>query len=99
MLEFLGDAAGIDTRAIVEDSVVIPPCIIQEGAVVRGAVVGPRVTIGHGTVVERSILRDCLIGSDSALNGVNLKGSMVGNHATVTRSGEDLSLGDHSTSA
>jgi len=99
MLEFLGDAAGVAPGATVENSVVIPPCIIQEGAVVRNAVVGPCVTIGPRTVVERSILSDCLVGSDGHLNGVNLKGSMIGNHASVSRSGEDLSIGDYCTSA
>jgi hypothetical protein len=57
------------------------------------------VTIGPRTVVERSILSDCLVGSDGHLNGVNLKGSMIGNHASVSRSGEDLSIGDYCTSA
>jgi len=97
MLEFLGASVITHPGATVEDSVVIPPCIIQEGAVVRGAVIGPRVTIGPRTTVERSVLSDCLIGSDTRLEGVHLSGSMVGNHAEVCRAAEDLSLGDYAT--
>ena len=58
-----------------------------------------RVTIGPRTVVERSIVSDSLIGSDSSLSGVNLAGSMIGNQAVVSRRSEDLSLGDFSASA
>ena len=99
MLEFMGEKATASPEATVEDSVVIPPCIIQDGAVVKGSIVGPRVTIGPRTVVERSVVSDSLIGSDSSLSGVNLAGSMIGNHAVVSRRSEDLSLGDFSASA
>lgn len=98
MLEFLGDLATTAPDATVEDSVIIPPCIIQAGAVIRHAVIGPRVTIGPGTHVEGSVLSDCLIGGQAHLEGVRLSGSMIGNHARIVRSPEDLSLGDYSES-
>ncbi len=96
MLEFLGADAVPDSGATIEDSVVIPPCIIQAGAVVKRSVIGPRVTIGPGTVVEDAVLADCLIGSNSHIGGAHLRGSMIGNEARVSREAEDLSMGDYS---
>lgn len=98
MLEFLGDQANTAPDVTVENSVIIPPCIIQDGAVIRNAVIGPRVTIGPHTRVEGSVLRDCLIGGHAHLEGAHLAGSMVGNHARIVRSAEDISLGDYSES-
>ena len=99
MLEFLGRPGHHRTRMPrSKNSVIIPPCIIQEGAVIRNAVIGPRVTIGPHTRVEGSVLRDCLIGGHAHLEGAHLAGSMVGNHARIVRSAEDISLGDYSES-
>jgi glucose-1-phosphate thymidylyltransferase len=98
MLEFLGDKATTAPNATIENSVIIPPCIIQEGAVVRHSVIGPRVTIGPGTHVSHSVLNDCLIGGNSHIDGARMSDSMVGNHARIARSPEDVSLGDYSES-
>ena len=96
MLEFLGSSAVPDSDANVEDSVIIPPCLILPGAVIKRSVVGPRVTIGPGTVVEDAILADCLVGTDSHIRGAHLSGSMIGNKSRVIRNAVDLSLGDYS---
>ena len=95
MLEFMGDNARVHEGVTVEDSIVIPPCEILPGAVLRQSVVGPRVTIGPDTTVERSVLRDCLIGAHSHVDGAHLEGAMIGQHATVTASPSDLSIGDY----
>lgn len=95
VLEFMGDDAQVHAGAIVEDSIVIPPCEILPGAVLRQSVVGPRVTVGPDTRIERSVLQDCLIGSHSAIEGAHLVGAMVGHHATVRKAAGDLSIGDY----
>ena len=99
MLGFLGDRATTDPEAIIEDSVIIPPCIIQKGAVVRRSVVGPRVTIGPDTTVENSVIADCLIGSGTRIDGARMEHAMIGHHARLERRAEDLSLGDYCESA
>ena len=95
VLDFMGDDAKVHDGATVENSIVLPPCEILPGAVIRHSVVGPRVTLGRDTVVERSVLRDCLVGGHTTLQGVQLEGAMIGHHATVVRQPEDLSVGDY----
>lgn len=99
MLEFMGVEAQTHPGATIEDSIVIPPCLIQEGAVLRRSIVGPRVTVGPGTIIESSVITDSLIGSETELRHVHIDGSMIGSHARVHRSPEDISLGDHSSIA
>ena len=95
VLEFMGDAARVHEGATVENSIVLPPCEILPGAIIRNSVVGPRVTVGECTVVERSVMKDCLIGGHSTLDGVHLEGAMIGHHAKLIQKPGDLSVGDY----
>ena len=96
VLDFMGDAAQVHEGATVEHCQILPPCEILPCAVLRHSVVGPRVTIGAGTVIERSNIQDSLIGEHTHIEGAYLKGAMIGSHAKVLRKAEDLSLGDFS---
>lgn len=95
VLEILGDRAEIHPSVVLDDAVVIPPCTIGEGTVIRNAVVGPRVSLGTACIVERSTLKDCLIGENTCIVGAHLEQSMVGNHAKVSRAFDRLSVGDY----
>jgi len=52
------------------------------------------VTVGAGTVIERSTIQDSLIGEHTHIHGAYLNGSMIGSHAKVIQKASDLSLGD-----
>ena len=95
VLEFMGDEAKVHDGATVEDSIILPPCEILPGAVIRHSVVGPRVTVGRNTTIERSVVRDSLVGGHTTLDGVHLDGAMIGHHARVVRRAGDLSVGDY----
>ena len=94
VLEFMGEKAQVHPEATVENCVVIPPCHVLPGAVLRNAIIGPRVTVGGHTTVEDSILKDCLVGGHSHIAGARLEGAMIGHHASVIRTPEDVSVGD-----
>ena len=93
VLEFMGDEAKVHDGATVEDSIILPPCEILPGAVIRHSVVGPRVTVAD-TAIERSVVRDSLIGGHTTLDGVHLDGAMTGTMPGRYRAG-DLSVGDY----
>ncbi len=88
----------IDPSAQVENSVLIPPVYLGAGAVVRNSVVGPNVSLGDGAKADRSLLEDCLIEEKAELEGVNLRGSLIGRHVKWTSSPDALSLGDYTKS-
>jgi len=79
------------------NSVVIPPCLIGEGAVLRNAVVGPHVTLGAGTIVESAVVTDSLVGASAQISNAIVKNSLIGSHARYSGPQPSLSLGDFST--
>ena len=82
--------------ASVEGSVVVEPCFLGEGARVVNSVIGPYVSVGRGSTIEHSVVRNSIIQDDSVVSGANLADSMLGNHATYTGTPADVSAGDYS---
>lgn len=87
----------VDASAKINNSVVIPPCFIGKDVVLNNSVVGPHVSIGAGSKVNGSVIKNTIIQSNSTIENVNLKDSMIGNHANVTKTQQDLSVGDYTT--
>lgn len=79
------------------DAVVLEPVYVGPGAVVRGSVVGPNVSIEAGATVEGSTLRDTIVFGDAHVAGAALRGSVVGHHAEVRDFAGTLNVGDHAT--
>lgn len=87
----------VDSTAKIIDSVVIPPCFIGKNVVIKNSVVGPHVSIGADSVIERSIIVNSNIQTNSVVKNSNLENSMIGSFAQVNGLAQDLSLGDYST--
>ena len=80
--------------AEVKNSIIIEPCFIGDGAKVINSVIGPHVSVGEGTTIEGSILKNCLIQHNSSLENQVLKDSMIGSFANIRQQAKDLSVGD-----
>lgn len=78
------------------DSVLIEPVHIEKGAVVRGSILGPNVSIAAGSVVEASILKDAIVNSDSRVSGMVLHNSILGDSVHLIGSTRRMNIGDHS---
>lgn len=83
---------------VVEESVVIEPVFIGEGAVVRHSVVGPNVVIEAGAEITDSIIRDSLIFSGARVKTSHLVDSLIGREASLVGPLNKLNIGDHSSS-
>jgi glucose-1-phosphate thymidylyltransferase len=93
-LEYLPADELVSPAAILENSVIIPPVYVGEGAVIKNSVVGPHVSVGAGSRIENSVLESSIVQEKADLKNVQIKNSMVGNHASVQGKAADLSLGD-----
>lgn len=91
--ELLESRGGSGTP-ILENSVVVQPCSFGDGVVLRDSVVGPWVSVGNGSVIERSVVRDSVIGAGTRINGISITGSMMGAGAVALMSPKSLSIGD-----
>lgn len=78
-----------------QNSIIVPPVYIGEGAVIKNSIIGPNVTIGDHTQVQNAIIRDSIIGSFTRLKEIILYASIVGSDSNITGSGQSLNIGDN----
>ncbi len=87
----------VSASAVIDQSVIIPPCYIGDGVVVRNSVVGPFVSLEKGVTVEDSRITNSIIQVDSIVKNASINNSMLGKSVTYMEKPKELSLGDYST--
>ena len=98
MLGFLAEANQllISDNITKENSKIIEPCFIAEGVVLKNSTVGPFVSIGKGTTLEDSSVKNSIIQTHSIIKNANLDNAMIGNHAHFDGNFTNISIGDYS---
>ena len=76
------------------NSVIIPPCFIGENVTLKDTVVGPHVSIGNGSKIEKCVIENTIVQEDSILANCVIKNSMIGNKVVYNGTPRDLSIGD-----
>lgn len=79
------------------NSVIIEPCFIAEGCVIKNSVVGPHVSLEKGVEVNDSRISNSIIQSDSIVKNVCMENSMLGKSVNYDGNALNLSIGDFST--
>jgi glucose-1-phosphate thymidylyltransferase len=79
-----------------DGSTIIDPVYIEDDVVLKGARIGPNVSIGRGSIIEKSELRDTLVGSNTKIVGSILENSLIGDSAVIEGVKGELTLSDHS---
>ncbi len=98
VLEFKKDTEQlIHPSAVVEQSVIIPPCYIGEGVVIKNSVIGPYVSLEKGVNIEDSRIRNSIVQMDSIVKNAQMEASMLGKNVIYIDKPDELSLGDFST--
>lgn len=77
------------------DNKIIDPVRIEDGAELTGSTVGPNVSIGGGSRIHASTLRDCIVGEDAVIEDSVLHDSLIGASAEVSGFRGRALLGDH----
>ena len=75
---------------------IFDPVYVEDGVTLRDATIGPNVSLGAGTVVEGSELRDTIVGNKARITGSKLAHSMIGDETVVEGVRGTVTLGDHS---
>jgi len=86
----------IDESALIDNSLIIPPCYIGEGAIIKNSKIGPFVSVGKRTRVEDCNITESLIQEDTIITNANLNKAMIGNNAIYVGIARKVSLGDYS---
>ncbi|MEP0263334.1 sugar phosphate nucleotidyltransferase [Dokdonia sp.] len=98
MLQFLhddGEEQLVAKSAVLENASIIPPCYVSENVVLRNVTLGPNVSVGAGTVIEDSTIKNSLIQSHSSIKNAQLDQAMIGNHVKYDGTFTQVSLGDY----
>jgi glucose-1-phosphate thymidylyltransferase len=86
----------IKTKATLENSNIIEPCVIADDVVIKNSTVGPHVSIGFGSVIENSTISNSLIQTNSTIKNAQLDQAMIGNHVKYNGNFNYISIGDYS---
>jgi glucose-1-phosphate thymidylyltransferase len=59
-------------------------------------VIGPYVSIGANSVIEKSVISNSVIQNESIISDANLENSMIGNFVEYKGRKSEISIGDYS---
>lgn len=76
-------------------SLIVPPSFVHRDAVLEDAVIGPYASIGAGTLVRNSVIRDSIVEENSEVVDAILQRSVVGSKVTIQGSARSISVGDN----
>jgi glucose-1-phosphate thymidylyltransferase len=94
----------LDQRGIASSEASVPefantlfihPVAIGQNCNISNSIIGPHVTIGDNTQIDRSIVKDSIIGNFASLEEVVLKGSVIGADASIRGMDLSLNIGDN----
>jgi glucose-1-phosphate thymidylyltransferase len=93
LLKKLGDKAS--NKGVNENSIIVPPVQIAQGARIINSIIGPNVSIGENTEIRSSIIKNSIIGSFTRLGNVVLHSSLIGSDSCITGQSQSLNIGDN----
>jgi len=76
-------------------NVIVPPVAIGPGVKIVRSIIGPNVHIGSGCTIEESIIAESILDDECAVEGVRLRGAVLGVATTLRREPVMVMLGDH----
>ena len=97
MLGFLqqdGEAL-VSKTARLDNATIIEPCFIGEDVILTNSTVGPFVSIGSGTVIENSTIKNSIIQTNTVIENASLDNAMIGNNAHFNGNFTNISIGDY----
>jgi glucose-1-phosphate thymidylyltransferase len=78
------------------DCTIIDPVCIEDNVTLTGSTIGPNVSVAEGTTIVNSSVRDSIIGKSAKIDDSSLSGSIVGDHAVISRVKGVVSMGEYS---
>ena len=94
ILEYHKNDKLVCDTATIDNSIIIEPCYIGDGAIVKNSIVGPHVSIGANTTVNKVIISNSIVQRNASIRSITLTNSMIGNSATVADVTVEISVGD-----
>jgi glucose-1-phosphate thymidylyltransferase len=98
VLEIKPGAAGNFTKSTnVQNSIIIEPCFIGADVKIENSIVGPHVSIGKGTTISDSVIKNSIIQANTFITAKCIGNSMIGSHVSLKGKLQEFSVGDYTT--
>lgn len=94
ILDFKQEAATTGRHLTQTDSLIVQPCHIGDNVTIEGSIVGPHVSIGSGTTIRHSVVRNSVVQADSLIENQVVADSMIGHRVVYRAAANRVSLGD-----
>src|SRR5688572_20008331 len=78
----------------VEGVTIVDPVYVEDGVQLSASTVGPNVSLGAGTIVEGSELRDTIVGTNARIARSKLANSLIGDEAIVEGVNGEITVSD-----
>jgi glucose-1-phosphate thymidylyltransferase len=78
-----------------ERTILIPPVSIGSHCHITDSIIGPHVTIGESSRIQKSVIWNSIIGNFSNLDEAVLKKSVIGNDVIIKGFSQSLNIGDN----
>jgi glucose-1-phosphate thymidylyltransferase len=85
----------VHPTASIENATILQPSFIGENAIIRNSVIGPYASIGQGSVIDSSIIKNTIVQAHTKLNRLIVEDSMIGNYCEMLGKPENVSIGDY----
>ena len=82
---------------IIKNTTIIPPCYIAKDAVIIDSKIGPFVSVGSGTKIKQSTIRNTIIQKNTTIIDADLESSIIGNNVEYNGNFHQVNIGDYST--
>ena len=80
----------------IENAHILEPCYIGANVQLKNCTIGPYVSIGNGTCITNSTIKNTIIQNNTTIIGADLEDSMIGNHVEYKGGKKRISIGDYS---
>lgn len=94
-LDYLKDTTLVSEKAIIENSVIIPPVFVGDNVKITNSVIGPYVSVGSGTQIKEAVIKESIIQENAYIADIVFSNSMIGNHTHIEKTIPNLSVGDY----
>ena len=82
---------------LTERSIIIDPVSIGKDVLIENSIIGPNVSISDNCEIRNSIIEDSIVGFQSDVRHMMLRGSILGDGVVLSGKSKSLNIGDSST--
>lgn len=85
----------VHSEVQLRNAYIISPCFIDKDVIIENSIIGPFVSIGKGSRIDNSIIKNSIIQQNVQISYANLENSIVGKESSYIQKAKSINLGDY----